>query len=235
MMPDRFCPNCGRQRGEKDRFCSGCGREFEAADAEPRRSGVLPSNVHEAIYPHATPGEISPSGAPVWRVAQNPWLCAILVVLTFDLYTLWWFGRTWARIKREDGDQGKRPVWHALSMFVPIYGLFQFYGHMRTIRDLSRQPTGISPGAMTVAWIVVSGLSAVAGRPESSFWLTVMAALLGGALIGLAQAGLNIAWRSLPGGAVEDHIHARHVVVIVLGAIAWLLVLSAVLGGAATE
>src|SRR5439155_21389593 len=100
MTLDRFCPKCGRQRGDTDRFCSGCGREFEPADdAGLVRQGVLPSNVDAPPHAGAAPGELTASGIPVWRVTQSPRLCAIRVFLTFDLYTLWWFRRPWARIK----------------------------------------------------------------------------------------------------------------------------------------
>src|SRR2546423_13224000 len=109
---------------------------------------VLPSNVG------SSPSRPEP---PAWRAVQSPWLVGALVVATFNLYALWWLGLTWWQLKQEDGDSGKRPVWHVLAMLVPVYGYFRFHAHMRTISRLAATPEAkstLSPGAMTTAWIV---------------------------------------------------------------------------------
>jgi hypothetical protein len=66
----------------------------------------------------------------------------------------------------------------------------------------------LSPGAMTVAWIVVNVLaSANSLAPAAPIWVPILASGLGAALIGYAQSGLNAAWLSLPGGARRAGIH----------------------------
>jgi hypothetical protein len=210
------CPACGRPRTEGDQFCAGCGRALEeqaapADDVAPRqRGGILPSNI----------GDSAVERTRDWRAAQSPWLIGALVIATFNLYAMWWLGRTWWQLKQEDGDAGKHPVWHALAMLVPIYGYFRFYDHMRTIARIAVTPEAraiLGPGAMTVAWIVINVLSGTAGTSNAPGWMLVLASVLCGALLGWAQHGLNATWRSLPGGAVSARAHPVHWLLLALG------------------
>jgi hypothetical protein len=184
----------------------------EDNQGQPRwRGAILPSNVD---LPQDTQRQ------PTWRAVQNPWLVAALVIATFNLYALWWLGRTWWQLKQEDNDHGKHPVWHALAMLVPFYGYFRFHAHMRTIAELARTPdakAAVSPGPMTTAWIVINVLSATALRSDVPGWVDVLASILSGALLGWAQYGLNTVWRSLPGGTVRARLHPVHLLLLVVG------------------
>jgi hypothetical protein len=181
------------------------------------RGEVLPSNV-DAV---ATPVQ------PTWRAVQNPLLVAALVFATFDLYALWWLGRTWSQIKQEDGDAGKRPVWHVLAILVPFYGYFRFYAHMRAIVQIAATPeakASISPLAMTVAWLVINLLGTVIWlNPQTPGWVPVLASGLSAAQFGWAQYGLNAAWSSLPGGTERASFHPLHWLLLALGVIFYTL------------
>lgn len=201
MSLERFCPWCGRRREEGEASCPDCGRAFREVEPPPAQ-GVLVSNVDQ------------PRAAPVWRVTQSPWLIAALTFTTFNLYGIWWLGRTWAQFKRELDDPTKRPVWHALAMLVPIYGYTRFYVHMRTMARLAPASVGVQPGAMTLAWVLVNVVDYTSSRPEAPLWLLLVSAGLGAALFGWAQHVLNTTWRALPGGAVPGHAHPFHWVVM---------------------
>jgi hypothetical protein len=57
------------------------------------------------------------------------------------------------------------PFWHALSLYVPIYGLFRLYAHFRTINDqlsLRDLPLGIGAGIAVVSIVFGNLLTAVA-------------------------------------------------------------------------
>jgi hypothetical protein len=210
MAAEPSCPACGHPRAASDKFCAQCGISLQ-----PTPAGVLPSNVSTAA-----PAERK------WRAIQSPWLVGALVIATFNLYAMWWLGRTWWQIKQEDGDTGKRPVWHALAMLVPIYGYFRFYAHMRTIARMAATPEAratIGPGAMTVAWIVINVLSGTAGtRIEAPGWILLLASVLCGALIGWGQHGLNAVWTSLPGTTVRARMHLLHFALLAFGALMYL-------------
>jgi hypothetical protein len=214
---ERSCPACGRPRAEGDRYCAQCGRALDQ-DPQPTepatpsyRGSVLPANTGEVAVPRReTP----------WRAVQSPWLITALVIATFNLYALWWLGRTWSQLKQEDGDEGKQPVWHVLAMVVPVYGYFRFHAHVRTIAQLAATPEArstLSPGAMTFAWIVINVLSATALRADVPGWVGLLAGVLSGALLGWAQYGLNATWQSLPGGAVRARMHPLHWLLLILG------------------
>jgi hypothetical protein len=161
-----------------------------------------------------------PAGERLWRSVQSPWLVAALVLATLNLYVLWWLGRTWWQLKQEDGDAGKQPVWHVLAMFVPIYGYFRFYAHMKTIVQIAATPEAramMSPLAMTVAWIVINLLSGVALSNQTPIWLPFLATILSAAQFGWAQYALNTAWSSLPGGTTRGRVHPLHWFLLILG------------------
>ncbi len=165
-----------------------------------------------------------------WRVAQNPFLIAALVFATGGLYSLWWLARTWSQIKREDGDSGKAPIWHALTAFVPIYCFFRFHAHMRAIADLAPVPTGIAlaPRAMTFAYVLIELVGSPKVGVAFSVWVTTLTLLSASALFGWAQHALNATWGTLPGGAVKGRVHPLHWVIL---AMATLGTIGGLLGG----
>lgn len=248
------CPRCGRERQPDDRFCARCGLPFEspepvvgtpespgpvreatAAPPAPTPTGseqpafrgtVLPSNVTPPAATLAGPSR-SLEDVATWRYTQRPWLVGLLTFLTFGVYAIWWLGRTWWQIKQEDGDSGKAPFWHAMTQVVPIYNFFRFHAHMRTIVELTepRSASPLSPGLMTLAWFLYNLVSGFASRQDVPYLFNAIAALLVAALIGWAQYGLNVAWRSRPGGAVAAGVHWLQWVVLFVFGLFWLLIL----------
>ena len=69
-------------------------------------------------------------------------------MLSVSLYFFCWFYITWKQLATEIGGD-HHPVWHALSLFVPIYNLFRIHKHMSVIKNLSIA-TSFSPGAIVV-------------------------------------------------------------------------------------
>jgi hypothetical protein len=183
---------------------------------------VLPSNVETPLV-----GE--PHREPTWRAVQHPLLVGALVFATFNFYALWWFGRTWWQIKQEDGDGRKRPVFHAFTLVVPIYGYFRFYAHMRTIVGLATTPEAravLGPGTLTIAWVVVSVLAGASSQPGVAVWISILASGLGGAVFGWAQNGLNVAWRSR-GTYRRAGLHPLHIILLGVGGLIYTLTILA--------
>ncbi len=181
---------------------------------------ILPSNVEPE------PGAAEIKRNPTWRAVQSPWLIAALVIATFNVYALWWLGRTWWQLKQERQDPRMHPGWHVLAMLVPVYGYFRFHAHIRTMAGLAATPEArgiLSAGAMTTAWIVINVLSATTFREDVPAWTSLLALLLSAALLGWAQHGLNAVWQSLPGGAVAGRLHPLHILFLCLGAVLFTL------------
>ena len=80
-----------------------------------------------------------------------------MTVLSVGLFLFYWFYITWKQY-RDHTQADAYPVWHALTLLVPIYGLFRTHAHARTFRDLIRD-AGI-PGSIEASIVVVLSLIA---------------------------------------------------------------------------
>jgi hypothetical protein len=188
-----------------------------------RQGSILPANVGSPL---------SFTGEHVGRERSrlHPGLAFALVCLTFGLYTFYWLCQTWREIKLEDGDTGKRPFWHALAMFVPIYNLFRMHAHMRTIVELVQSyggRTSLSPRTAVVVWMVVGALINVSDRPGLGF-LCFVGLAIEGALVAWGQAALNQAWYRRDPQAPIRRTHPGYWVTLGVGVV---LTLSALLAG----
>jgi hypothetical protein len=178
---------------------------------------------HQSSAIPQAPQRITP--LPVAAIRQRPpWVVILLSLFSFGLYFPVWLGQTWSELKRIVRDQGKSPVWHALTLFVPIYNLFRLHAHFRTINEQSvlralprRMPAGIA-----VAGLFVVGLLWRAARliPDGATWITVVGAadLLLAAILATGQSALNRVWEHDFGTASERKLAAGEwLAVIVLG------------------
>ena len=133
----------------------------------------------------------------------------MLTVLSLGAYIPIWFGLSWAELKRETGDASMSPLAHALSIFVPVYGLWQAFRHF-TLLDTLRRKVDPEHGVDALTGAIGTGI----------WWLTfthystepIFVALdaielaAGAALIVYGQHALNGYWRSRPGPAVEERM-----------------------------
>jgi len=155
-----------------------------------------------------------------------------LSVLTFGLYFLWWFGASWAELKRETGDRRMRPVGHALAMLVPIYNLFRLHAHYRTLNELLvrvRLEPVLRPGAMVLTALVGAVLGLIADLPRSQengtfFLLLVVASgLVSGWMIDQWQGALAAYYARTRGRPAPERIHPAERVALGLGGVLMLL------------
>jgi len=59
----------------------------------------------------------------------------LMTVLSGGSYAFYWYYITWKQY-RNHSEQRAFPVWHSLTLLVPIYGLFRTHAHMRTYQEL---------------------------------------------------------------------------------------------------
>ena len=192
-----YCPNCGLQVDAGQRFCQSCGRQLESQ---------IPTQGTPDLQ--ATPS-VTPVAAtqlatiiPIERVI-------LMSVISYGLYLFYWFYVTWKQYR----DYTKReayPVWHALTLSVPVYGLFRAHAHVRTYKELAASagvPTSLSPG-WAVAAVMASGAldwgSLRMGFSSSSDDFAVAIAILDilsmvivTFLLVYVQRNLNAYWRSI--------------------------------------
>ena len=94
----------------------------------------------------------------------------LLTVLSGGLYLFWWFYITWKQYRDHTGEKAF-PVWHALTLVVPIYSFFRIHDHFRTYKDLmtGRQLTSsISPGGAVAAVFFSNCLGLISFVPDWS-------------------------------------------------------------------
>ena len=105
---------------------------------------------------------------------MSPTRVLVMSVLSYGLYLVYWFYRTWKQYRDHTGTEAY-PVWHALTLFVPIYGLFRTHAHMRCYQELmvkDRVATTISPGGAVVLVLISSAVDWASLRMSFSGELT---------------------------------------------------------------
>ncbi|MFQ5934525.1 MAG: hypothetical protein ACE5KI_07780, partial [Dehalococcoidia bacterium] len=149
------------------------------------------------------------------------------VSLSFGLYFFYWTYLTWAQLKNETGGN-YYPVWHTLSLFVPIYGLFRFYRHLRVIVDLCKRSgviTNLSPWVCVLMIILGGVLDFIGGSSTSVVVALVMSAIsltLITTLLLWAQSALNAYWAQSKGaGLRETRVRAGEIALGLIGIIGW--------------
>ena len=133
---------------------------------------------------------------------QTPlWMVLLLCLVTAGLYLPVWMAFTWSEMQRVYRDVRMYPVWHGLSVLVPVYGWLRFYEHCVAINNAveHRGETGmVRPGWSTAAIVAGSALGLgsawTAGGWFVLLWL-VSSSLFAAAMIH-AQKGLNYYRRS---------------------------------------
>lgn len=120
-----------------------------------------------------------------------------------------WFGLTWAELRRETGDGRMLPLAHALSIFVPVYGLWQSHRHFSAIDAVVRKSDparGVDPFSAAVGtgiwWLTFTHYST-----EPMFlMLDAIELLAGTAVVVYGQRALNRHWRARPGPPADERL-----------------------------
>jgi hypothetical protein len=193
-VTDKRCTICGVLNAANANFCSACGTKdcFVEVPAEQ-----LPE-VSQA------PRAVLDSNALRFSVTR----LVVLSAVTSGLYFFYWLYSTWKQLQDETGDV-YYPVWHALSLIVPVYGLFRLHKHMRVIQNLNERAgieSSLTPGLVVVLialnWVLGFGTREAVGF--AALVLTLIRFTLLTTVIVWAQVNLNSYWRSSRGDALRN-------------------------------
>ncbi|HLF04896.1 MAG TPA: zinc ribbon domain-containing protein [Dehalococcoidia bacterium] len=242
-----FCTNCRAQVQSSDRFCGNCGRPVEATLA-PAPPFTAPSRAAPtAVVLPRKDGSALP-------YLLSPTRVLVMTVLSYGFYLFYWFYLTWRQYRDHTGHPAF-PVWHALTMLVPVYGLFRVHAHIRSFRELmagANVPCSLSAG-WSVALVMVSSvldwasfqvsggfealLAEEAVGPETARTaalaglMEVVSILLVAGLLLHTQGNLNRYWANLEGKRpVSSGVSPGEVAFVLLGVFFWLSTLASVLG-----
>ena len=213
------CPYCKTEFLPDHNFCSACGNDLLSAI-----NGV---NVTRQRG-HGPPYYISPT-----KIIS-------MAFLTNGLYLFYWFYITWKHYQDTTGES-VYPVWHALSLIVPIYNLFRIYKHVQTFKTLMfdrNLPNSLHPSWTIILFIVLSlldwfsfqtAINDITSRTivTASFLNLLSAVTLAGMLIQL-QRNFNDYWDNLPeevpgqSNLTAVKITMPEIILIGVGLLTWL-------------
>jgi hypothetical protein len=224
-----FCPSCDTRVYPSDNYCGACG------------SGLQGGAVVGAAYPVAGVA----SGTLPYAISFRRVL--LMSVLTNGLYLFYWFYLTWKQYRDHTRTEAF-PIWHALTLTVPVYNLFRAHAHMRTFRDLMRDAGLVSTisAKWAVVLVMVSGvLDGVSFRLAGGFgdggdmtqqtavaiaFLTVISISVVAGLLLHVQGNLNIYWSKVANAQlVNARIGVSEVVFGLIGGAFWVDTLANVL------
>ena len=208
-----YCPNCRRTTQDEANFCPNCGTDLSNAPGAVTNAGPL-----ELPY----------------YISLNR--IVLMTVLSYGLYLLYWFYLTWKQYRDYTGDT-VYPIWHALTLFVPIYGLFRTHAHAWTFIDLMHDagvPSTIKAWLVVLLMIIANILSWISVRMSFSVEALSQDTAIGIAFIDAIAIGLTLVilthlqsnisryWDSRPNVRVTSaRIGVGEVIFGIIGALGW--------------
>ena len=223
-----FCPYCSHQVQSTHIFCGGCGKALPAE-----------SSSHPEEAPATPPGETL-----AYRI--SPTRILVMTLLSDGLYLFYWFYITWQQYREHTGNR-VFPMWHTLSLIIPVYGLFRTHAHMRSFKELMLNAgvlCSIAVGWAVVLVMVSSVLDNVSLRLNGGFFnfgevsagpafisalldLASIAVVLG--LLLHVQQNLNRYWASLDNVTLVDlNVGVGEVILAVIGVLTWIITIASI-------
>ena len=227
-MEVRYCPTCGTGADASSNFCGVCGNALPGP-----AEATLPEQeqqLSQRVLAH--------------RISLGRVL--LMVILSGGLYQYYWFYLTWAQY-RDHTKAEVFPVWHALCLLVPVYGLFRVYAHIQAFKQLMDNEgveNTLSPG-----WAVAAILSAqllgvvsvfitggLGSEPEISrstiftqVVFLIMTLIIMLSLLLHVQGNINHYWSSQPGATLLNaRTGAGELTLAALGVLVWVLTIMAI-------
>lgn len=244
------CPRCGAPYASEHRFCGACGVEVGPSDS-PSVAPAPPSppepdhHVPEGIDRLAgTPYDLSSTAgmatphelddALPYHISPNR--VVVLTILSGGLYIFYWLYVTWRHYRDHTGETAY-PIFHALSLMVPVYQLFRLHAHMRVFQELMEArgvPTTLSPLRAVgiyfgVVMLELVALRLSAGGPmitaaQQSVYLVISVVQVVAItwLIVHAQGNINRYWQHRLGSRLAPApLNLVEAVLVLLGLLEW--------------
>ena len=177
----------------------------------------------------------------------------MMSLLSYGIYLFYWSYVSWRQCREHTGKL-VFPMWHTISILIPVYGQLRTHAHMRCIKELMLE-AGLSC-TIRVGWSVSLVLlsqflgyaSFISNGGYFPYWeLSQKTALLSGFLglvtiaiaLGLlvhVQQNLNRYWAGLENVTLVDvNVGAGEVILAVLGVLTWIITLANIVSPAFRE
>lgn len=217
-MATEPCAQCGWTNSEGFKYCTACGV------SKKDRIDVSPS----------PPVQVGVDDDVSTQLMIGMTRVVVLSVLVSGPYLMYWLYVTWKQLQSETNDV-HYPLWHALTMLIPIYGLFRLYKHMDVIRGLASRAglPAFNPG-MAVFLISLNMLLGFSSTEAVNLlWVLVLK------VISVSLVATNIVWGQSALNAYWSHARGVNVYYLpmrrievgfaVIGTVIWLNLFSSAL------
>ena len=160
-----------------------------------------------------------------------------LSIASFGLYWFYWMYRTWKQYRDQTGATAY-PVWHVLTQFVPIYGYFRFYAHVKAYKNLMEArgiESSLNLAAIMVIWIIAKvaidrefifvglGADLIAEYRLILNIISLIALTVMMAVLCWIQTNINRYWASVDSAlAARARIGKGEILVVVVGILVWI-------------
>lgn len=159
----------------------------------------------------------APTATPYFPVSTGK--LAVMSVVTFGLYEIYWFYQHWTRERARTGEN----LWPVPRA---IFGVLFAYSLSRRIRGqalAAKVPAFESPGLLAVAYFLITGT----WRLPDPYWLIGLFAFV--PLLPVQAAANRVNQYMAPTAPPNDAYSAANIVMIVLGAISLILIVFSLL------
>ena len=175
-----------------------------------------------------------------YSYAQQLWRLVLLSVVTFGVYEIYWFYRTWKHM-RDYEKKNISPGWRTAALSVPVYNIVLIYRQFKDIRDSAQEagcPAFSSPGLQTFIFVMVSLLLIVLSLYELKvsdtsmlFFLTLLIIAVNAATVlplAVVQNTRNNFWKKQqPELNMRTSFSRGEITLLVLGGLYWLMTFGA--------
>lgn len=243
------CPRCGAPYAPEHRFCGSCGAEVSVAPAPtpapghadaPQRVNNSTEELDRIAGAPYDPSPLEGTATPRVEADSLPYYIPynrviLLSVLSAGLYIFFWMYVTWRHYRDHTGEN-VYPVFHALSLMVPVYQFFRLHAHMRVYQELMETrgvPSTLSPLRAVGIYFGVVMLEMVAFRLLAEptltelqqiayFTVNVVQIIVLTWLVAQAQGNLNRFWQRRLGTQLKTSpVSLVEIALVVLGLLEW--------------
>jgi hypothetical protein len=250
------CPQCDAPYQMGQRFCGHCGHALPAYRPPPTRASApgplerarqsaprLRPILERLLAPDRTrPRRVGQRPPPVAQDNAIPYFIPLnrvilLTFLTTGFYLFYWMYITW-RHYRDYTEEQVFPVWHALSMLVPIYQFFRLHAHVRVYQELMAQrgvpstlhpmrTVGLYSATVVLLWVTFRLTTDLPVSPLEQlgyFGANIASVAITAWIIWQVQSNINRFWQHRVGVRLtRAPINLMQIVMSVLGALNWIL------------
>lgn len=196
-----YCNKCGQQQEENSKFCHSCGAQQTASklreNIKPISVDLLPVSVGRDFY-------VVPVGKFIF-----------LSVLTFGIYSIYWFAKNWIMIKNQE----KSNIWPTARAIFSIF----FFSELATKVLKSAKDKGYDRNYSPVLLAIGYFLLGLLFRLPDSLWLLGFVDFL--VFIPVLEAMIYNNEKSQNKVGNFEKYSTGEIVSVVLGGIFWVFVL----------